>query len=190
MVYGSVPTAQNSDGTTWNGQDYDTEWCDEMYDQGSDKIWYTSDGQSWYPKDQASWNDASFLVDEITNRNHAHDVYLAGIGRWQKIDCTKHATYVILDSGCTRSMGSRARVTAFVDACRSSGFKGKFQFVPCCTQFSFANSQASKCWERLVIHFPTNPPCRTEVDILEEGSVPILISLQQMRNFQPCGDGA
>ena len=80
-------------------------------------------------------------------------------------------------------MGSRVRVTAFFKSCRLSGVKGHFQFVPCCTHFSFANSQASKCFERLVIHFPTDPPCKTEVDILEEGSVPILISLQQMRNL-------
>ena len=72
---------------------------------------------------------------------------------------------------------------AFVKACRHSGFKGTFQFVPCCTHFSFANSHASKCYERLVINFPTTPPCSTEVDILEEGSVPILISLQQIGNL-------
>ena len=72
---------------------------------------------------------------------------------------------------------------AFVKACRNSGFKGSFQFVPCCTKFSFADSQASRCYERLIIHYPTSPPCRTEVDTLEEGTVPILISLQQMRNL-------
>ena len=114
---------------------------------------------------------------------NAHDVYLAGIGRWQKVDVFKHATYVILDSGCTRSMGSRQRVMAFVKACKAQGFKGWFTFVPCDTKFSFANSQASRCTERLIIHYPTNPSCSTEVDILEEGSVPILISIQQMRNL-------
>ena len=80
-------------------------------------------------------------------------------------------------------MGSRTRVMAFVNACRHNGFKGTFQFVPCSTDFSFANSQRSQCYERLVITFPTDPPCSTEVDILEEGTVPILISLQQMRNL-------
>ena len=108
---------------------------------------------------------------------------LSGLGHWQKIDTNKHATFAILDSRFTRSMGSRFRVTAFVKACRLRGFKGHFQFVPCSTHFSFAKPQASKCFERLVIHFQTDPPCKTEVDILEEGTVPILISMQQMRNL-------
>merc|ERR1712242_197748 len=30
---------------------------------------------------------------------------------------------------------------------------------------------------------PTNPPCHTDIDICEEGSVPILFSLPQMRNI-------
>ena len=50
-------------------------------------------------------------------------------------------------------------------------------------QFSFANSQSSPVYEKLVIHFHTNPPCRTEIQILEEGNVPILLSLEQMRNL-------
>ena len=107
-------------------------------------------------------------------KNETSYSLLSGLGHWQKIDTNKNATFAILDSG---------RVTAFVKACRLSRFKGHFQFVPCCTHFSFANFQASKCFERLVIHFPTDPPCKTEVDILEEGSVPILTSLQQMRNL-------
>ena len=81
-------------------------------------------------------------------------------------------------------MGSQARVKAFVDASHPPGFKGRFEFVPCCTQFSFAaNFQASTCYEKLVIHFLTEPPSETEVDTLEEGSVPILVSLQQMQNL-------
>ena len=130
--------------------------------------------------------EQSFIVFEHEPseiKNETSYSLLSGLGQWQKIDTNKHATFTSLDSGCTRSMGSRVRVTAFVKACRLNGFKAHFQFVPCCTHFSFANSQASKCFERLVIHFPTDPPCKTEVDILEEGSVPILISLQQMRNL-------
>ena len=108
---------------------------------------------------------------------------LSGLGHWQTIDTNKHATFAIVDSGCTRSMGSRARGSASVKSCRHSGFKGHFQFVPCCTPVGVANSQKSKCFEPLVIHFPTDSPCKTEVDLLEEGSIPILISLQQMQNL-------
>lgn len=80
-------------------------------------------------------------------------------------------------------MGSRPRVMAFVEACHNRGSKIWFEFVPCCTKLSFANSQTARVWEKLVTHFQTSPPCRTEVDTLEEGSVPILLSLQQMRNL-------
>jgi hypothetical protein len=125
-------------------------------------------------------NDArTFLATEIHSKivsqsESSNEVYLAGIGRWQKIDCMKNATYVIIDSGCTRAMGSRIRITAFVNECRKRGSKLRFEYKPCFTQFSFANSQSSKVYERLVIHFPTSPPCKTEIEILEEGNVPIL----------------
>ena len=33
------------------------------------------------------------------------------------------------------------------------------------------------------VSFPTNPPCSTDTDICEEGNVPILMSLPQMRNL-------
>jgi hypothetical protein len=33
------------------------------------------------------------------------------------------------------------------------------------------------------MHFDTKPPCKTEIDILEEGTVPILLSIQQMRQL-------
>ena len=95
----------------------------------------------------------------------------------------KNATYVIIDSGCTRAMGSRVRVTAFVNECRRRGTRLSFEFQPCFTPFSFANSQSSPVYEKLVIHFPTEPPCKTEIQILEEGNVPILLSLEQMRNL-------
>ena len=169
--------ASNTDWPTYTGEYYDTDTGVIWYTQGGGE----NAGQQW------SGDGWSFVVQEIEERGkqmkNAHDVYLAGIGRWQKVDVFKHATYVILDSGCTRSMGSRQRVMAFVKACKAQGFKGWFTFVPCDTKFSFANSQASRCTERLIIHYPTNPSCSTEVDILEEGSVPILISIQQMRNL-------
>ena len=110
-------------------------------------------------------------------------MYLAGIGHWQKIDCMRNATYVIIDSGYTRAMGSRMRVTAFVNECHSKGSLLYFEYKPCFTQFSFANSQSSKVYERLVTHFPTKPPCKIEIEILEEGNVPILLSLEQTRNL-------
>ena len=49
--------------------------------------------------------------------------------------------------------------------------------------FVFANSEKETCTESCIIHFPTTPPCSTEVDVLETGDVPILFSLSQMKNL-------
>ena len=46
-----------------------------------------------------------------------------------------------------------------------------------------ANSETETCLESCIIHFPTTPPCSTEVDVLETGNVPILFSISQMENL-------
>ncbi|MHC4951460.1 MAG: hypothetical protein ACYTEU_10825 [Planctomycetota bacterium] len=175
-----------TDGQTWNESSWNQsgDYYDEWYDGRTGKTWCTTNGDDW---SLLSGSAVSFIVTELhswkSEPKPTNEVYLAGIGRWQKIDCMKNATYVIIDSGCTRAMGSRARITAFVNECRRRGCRLRFEFKPCFTQFSFANSQSSKVYECLVIHFPTNPPCQTEIQILEEGNVPILLSLEQMRNL-------
>ena len=50
--------------------------------------------------------------------------------------------------------------------------------------FKFANSHASDCYQKLRIWFNTSPPVYTDVDIIEEGNVPILLSLPQMQNLR------
>ena len=47
----------------------------------------------------------------------------------------------------------------------------------------FANSETETCKESCITHFPTTPPCSTEVDVLETGDVPILFSFSQMKNL-------
>ena len=181
-VAGDMPAAegaqQTADGATWNSSPHGYSY-EEYYDSITGQAWYTEDGYGWYKTPVDPVTGRTFLATEIKN-----EVYLAGIGRWQKVDCMKHATYVIIDSGCTRAMGSRPRIMAFVAECRRNAkCKLWFEFKPCYAQFSFANSQKSRVYERLVIHFPTEPPCSTEIEILEEGCVPILLSLEQMRNL-------
>ena len=91
-----------------------------------------------------------------------------------------------MDTGCTKCMGSRKKVMAFVQACKSKGsrFNGWFEFRPSNTKFSFANSEGDETYEKLVIHYNTDPPTSTEIDILEKGNAPILFSLDQMRNLR------
>ena len=116
-----------TDSSSWNDSPYGNSdapagdgWYEELYDSQSGKTWYTEDGVVWRSENTAS---RSFIATELPTKNvslkeTSNEVYLAGIGRWQKIDCMKNATYVILDSGCTRAMGSRVRVMAFVNECR------------------------------------------------------------------------
>ena len=87
-----------------------------------------------------------------------------------------HPTHVLLDLGCTRSIGSRSAIETFQ---KHSWYKGNDRILPlqqilCARKFSLESG---------INHFPTTPPCSTMVDVLETDDVPILFSLSQMRNL-------
>ena len=95
-------------------------------------------------------------------------------------------TVRILDLGCTRAMGSRRAVEAFCSYVGSHPNSGLwYEIQPTSSRFFFANSQQSKCSEKLVIFMYDNGwnTQFTEFDIVEEGDVPLLMSLPQMRNL-------
>ena len=98
------------------------------------------------------------------------------------INVHQNPTFVVLDIGCTKPMGSRPAVMAFAAASKRFGIV--CQFLPTYSEFSFANSELSAVYEKCRIWFPTTPKCYTDVDILDKGSVPILLSLGQMRNLR------
>ena len=103
-------------------------------------------------------------------------------GNPKLIDMSKHPTHVILDLGCARAMGSRPAIMAFVQAATKRGLK--CEILPTQGKFNFANSQTTTCTEKMRIWFPTTPPVSTDFDIVEEGNVPLLMSLIQMRNLR------
>ena len=101
-----------------------------------------------------------------------------------------HPTYVILDSGCTRAMGSRFAIDRLVRACQNRPYSHMIKFTKEAShnKFSFANGESSHVKEKLVIHLK-NPKLptgwiSTSVDILDKGRVPILFSVEQMRNLR------
>ena len=98
------------------------------------------------------------------------------------VDLRRNPTYVVLDLGCTRAMGSRKAIEAF--AKEASWYGIQVEYKPCQTNFAFANSQTAKVTTTCIIWFPTSPPSSTQVDVLEEGTVPILFSLPQMMNLR------
>ena len=60
-----------------------------------------------------------------------------------------------------------------------------YKIEPTSSRFFFANSQQTKCTEKLGIHMSSKAWSvhTTEFDIVEEGNVPLLMSLAQMRNL-------
>ena len=116
------------------------------------------------------------------------------------IDLRYSPTYVIIDSGCTRAMGSRTAVMRLVKACKRhyNASKIDFSFEPSSSRFSFANGEQSNVREKLVIYFQNDQSptgwITTAIDILDQGDVPILFSVEQLRNLRmsiehtPVGD--
>ena len=98
------------------------------------------------------------------------------------INLEDNPTYVVLDLGCTRSMGSMNSVKAFIDAGKKHGITAKWRRVK--TLMSFANSQSTVLECCVDFTFPTNPPVTTSVDVNPSGNVPILMSLSQMQNLE------
>ena len=91
-------------------------------------------------------------------------------------------TYVILDLGCTRSMASRAAITAFAREAPRYGIRMKM--VKCLTHFIFADSRKETVKESCIISFPTEPPCKTQVDILV-CTDPALVAADEELRHQP-----
>ena len=96
----------------------------------------------------------------------------------QLVDIRRNPLCVILDLGCTRSMGSRPAIDAFISAGEKIGMT--FEWQRCWTRMSFANSQTAWLEWCVVVRFPTQPPVCTTIDVHEEGNIPILFSLPQM----------
>ena len=87
-------------------------------------------------------------------------------------------TYVILDLGCTKSMGSRYAVNKNLKSAHVRGLD--YELIPSTSRFSLANSETTSVHQAYKNWFQTQPPMFTIVDIVEQGRVPILFSLQQM----------
>ena len=85
-------------------------------------------------------------------------------------------TVAILDLGCTRAMGSRNAVNAFCDYVDKHDCGLWYKIEQTSSRFFFANSQQTKCTEKLVIHMYNKSWSvhTTEFDIVEEGNVPLL----------------
>jgi len=79
-------------------------------------------------------------------------------------------------------MGFKYAVNKFMRAAHINGLD--YDLVPSTSKFYFANSETTTVHQALRNWFPTKPPMFTVVDIVEQGRVPILFSLQHMKNLR------
>ena len=91
--------------------------------------------------------------------------------------------YAILDNGCARSMGSLHAIQRFTQAIEPMKDIISYQYIPAETKFTFANGETARVNWTLHLRYHTTPPCSTNINILEQGTVPILLSISQMRNL-------
>ena len=96
-------------------------------------------------------------------------------------------TSMVLDLACTRAMASRVTAQDLMKFCDQNSDCGIWYYMAETTsQFTFANSESTKCNQKLVVcvHDREYVVQSTEFDIVEQGHVPILMSLPQMRNLR------
>ena len=96
-------------------------------------------------------------------------------------------TSMVLDLGCTRTMASRVGAQDLMKFCDHNPDCGIWYHIAETTsQFTFATSESTKCNQKLVVCMYDKEYVvqSTEFDIVEQGHVPILMSLPQMRNLR------
>ena len=139
------------------------------------------------------YNGSIKKIDEVRHYGHAFLNYESNVQHTlltDYVDMSTNPTFVILDSGCTRAMGSRFAIDRLVKACMNHRYSHLIKFTKEASnnRFSFANGESSHVKEKLIIHLknPKHPTgwVTTTVDILDKGRVPILFSVEQMRNLR------
>jgi len=167
------------------GEEQDSSWYGESWD--SNNWWSGNQPQHYTVATQVlSYDvpDAAFVVNEAPSTRPYDSLLSDPIAAWKAlkpIEMRMSPTYVILDIGCTRSMGSMRAVIEFEYAVWKYGITCEWK--RCNTLMSFANSDSTILKWCVVITFPTAPPVSTTVDVHEKGDIPILMSLPQMMNL-------
>ena len=139
--------------------------------EGNSHAWESDDWSA------SQWPDSSWTPAAGWYSTKAHTAWMAV----HSLNLVHHLTRVVLDLGCTRSIGSRSAIERFQKHSWHYGITT--EICRCNTSSMFAKSETETCLESCIIHFPTTPPCSTIVDELETSDVPFVFSLHQMRNL-------
>ena len=96
-------------------------------------------------------------------------------------------TSMVLDLGCTRAMTSWRAAKDLMEFCDQNPDCGLwYRLDQTTSQFTFANSESASCKQKIVfcMYDVDYAVQSTEFDIVEQGEVPTLVSLPQMRNLR------
>ena len=96
-------------------------------------------------------------------------------------------TSMVLDLGCTRAMTSWRAAKDLMEFCDQNPDCGLwYRLDQTTSQFTFANSESASCKQKIVVcmYDVDYAVQSTEFDIVEQGEVPTLLSLPQMRNLR------
>ena len=96
-------------------------------------------------------------------------------------------TSMVLDLGCTRAMTSWRAAKDLMEFCDQNPDCGLWcRLDQTTSQFTFANSESASCKQKIVVcmYDVDYAVQSTEFDIVEQGEVPTLMSLPQMRNLR------
>ena len=96
-------------------------------------------------------------------------------------------TSMVLDLGCTRAMASKRAAQGLMEFCDAHPDCGLwYRLDQTTSQFTFANSESASCKQKILVCMYDRDYAiqSTEFDIVEQGEVPILMSLTQMRNLR------
>ena len=88
-------------------------------------------------------------------------------------------TIMILDTGCTKAMCSRHAYHYM----KHGSSDGQVELLPDSSTFNFAHGQRALASEKCRIWFLCEPPLFTDFSIIDEGKVPFLMSLPQVKNL-------
>ncbi len=176
---------QQWDASAWDWSDQygNYGWEDNQEYQG----FYSYDNYGQYPAEVtflATHFEESLIVgkyEEVHSKRSWNEIQCSAlnssINHYDLVDMRKNPQYAILDSGCTKTMGSMVKVMQFIRFASASCPWIRFRWIPARTKFSFANSHSAMVWWCLeIIYTLYDGELTIECMVLEEGTVPILVS--------------
>ena len=186
----SAPADQAANQQQWDASAWD--WSDQYGNYGWEdnqeyQGFYSYDNYGQYPAEVtflATHFEESLIVgkyEEVHSKRSWNEIQCSAlnssINHYDLVDMRKNPQYAILDSGCTKTMGSMVKVMQFIRFASANCPWIRFRWVPAKTKFSFANSHSAMVWWCLqIIYTLYDGELTIECMVLEEGTVPILVS--------------